>query len=104
MTKIRADRINPVERGNGHLLQLGSIKAFPAFDDPRLHSFAIDREGYENDFPVVTANAGATERDIMNVEQDRRTRCRGRWFSHVGKLVARSRNTRYFGDGVRRRK
>ena len=67
MTKIRADRVNPLGRGNDHLPELRSIKAFSAFDDFGLDSFPVDRERYKNNFSVEPADAGASERDIMNV-------------------------------------
>jgi hypothetical protein len=103
MAKIRADRLDSIWGGNDHLLQSRSIEAFPAFDDLRFDSFPIDREGYESDFPVETANAGAPERDIMDVEHDRRTRCRVRcWFSH-GARLARKVQPSTFGVPRRRK-
>ena len=67
MTKIRADRVNPLGRGNDHLPKLRSIKAFSVFDDFGLDSFSVDRERDENNFSVESAYSGASERDIMNV-------------------------------------
>jgi hypothetical protein len=66
-TEIRADRFNPLGRGNEHLAKLRSIKVFSLFDDFGLNSFSVDREWDKNNFSGESAYSGASEGDIMNV-------------------------------------
>ena len=72
LTKIRADRVDPLSRANDHLSELGPIKALFAFDHLGLDPFPIDCERYENDFPFEASYAGSAERDVINVKPDRR--------------------------------
>ena len=72
MTKIRADRLDPLSRANDHFSELGPIKALFTFNHLDLDLFAIDRERYENDFPFKASHAGSAERDVINVKSDRR--------------------------------
>jgi hypothetical protein len=67
LTKIGAERLNPVGRANDHPVELGSIKGFSAFYELDLNSFSIDGERDENNFPVEPSDPGTSKRDVMNV-------------------------------------
>ena len=70
MTKIGADRVNPLSRANDHLPQLRPIEAFPALNDFGLDLLSVNRERYENDFCVEATDAGSAECDVVNVQSD----------------------------------
>jgi hypothetical protein len=67
LTKIRAERLNPLGRANDHPTEPGSIEAFSVFYYLGLDSFSIDGEWDKNDFSVEPSDPGAAKCDVLNV-------------------------------------
>src|SRR5579862_5524259 len=66
LTKVTADRFDPVRRGFGNAQQAGSRKVFFDLDDLRFNHFTDEHKGDEHDKIVHASDAFAAKRNVVN--------------------------------------
>jgi hypothetical protein len=70
-TEIGTDWLNPVFRPEDYFFELRTIKAAPVFDELSFDPFPVDGQRHEDDFSADPTDAGASERDVMNIQFDK---------------------------------
>lgn len=76
-TEVRAARLNAMCRWLCNFDQVGLRKLFLVANNPGGDAFAVDRERNEDGFALVSPNAAAAKRDVVDLKfDDGRQYCR----------------------------